>query len=283
MIDHYTTLGISQLAKKHEIKAAYRRLALRLHPDKNLGSEAACAAFQRVGALHVLLHCDKMLIHEKLVTAYEELHDESRRALYDAKLEDERFEREFMKGYSPTRSWYYRDYESQKSDWIDPDRREKMQKARLEEMWSEREKAALDRIKMAKSNVAAAQAEIEEWKRSETKQQKIERQAQDLWTYLSSPFNKIEAESAQVKATKRQEQVDMMDSKKLVLRFAQMELERCKQSLWAVKRQRKQVREEERQREVERCQEAYETAKRQRMWEKREEGRERRRYSGRRM
>lgn len=36
--DHYSLLGLSQNADKSQIKKAYRKLALRLHPDKFLTS-----------------------------------------------------------------------------------------------------------------------------------------------------------------------------------------------------------------------------------------------------
>lgn len=35
IIDYYRTLGVSQHAKYREIKAAYRRLAMKYHPDRN--------------------------------------------------------------------------------------------------------------------------------------------------------------------------------------------------------------------------------------------------------
>lgn len=64
-VDHYEALGIGQFASAQEIKAAYHKLSLRYHPDKNGGAQDAHARF--------------VLIRD----AYEVLKDEGTRADYD--------------------------------------------------------------------------------------------------------------------------------------------------------------------------------------------------------
>ena len=65
MTDHYKTLGVSRTATLVEIKAAYRKLAMLHHPDRNRGSGASAEKFLEVAA------------------AYEVLADPVKRAAYD--------------------------------------------------------------------------------------------------------------------------------------------------------------------------------------------------------
>jgi molecular chaperone DnaJ len=65
MADYYKTLGVSRDASADEIKKAYRKLAMEVHPDRNAGSKEAEARFKEVSE------------------AYEVLKDPDRRAHYD--------------------------------------------------------------------------------------------------------------------------------------------------------------------------------------------------------
>lgn len=68
MANYYETLKVSQKASSTEIKSAYRRLARKLHPDKNNGSEETARAFAGIAE------------------AYEVLRSPSERARYDKQL-----------------------------------------------------------------------------------------------------------------------------------------------------------------------------------------------------
>jgi molecular chaperone DnaJ len=68
--DHYQTLGVDRKAAPSEIKAAYRRLALRYHPDRNPGDKAAEERFKEVSfAYAVLSDEDKRIRYDRFGTA----------------------------------------------------------------------------------------------------------------------------------------------------------------------------------------------------------------------
>src|SRR5277367_210396 len=63
--DYYKTLGVARNATEAEIKAAYRKQALKHHPDRNSGNKEAEEKFKEVN------------------NAYQVLSDPQKRQLYD--------------------------------------------------------------------------------------------------------------------------------------------------------------------------------------------------------
>ncbi|HIP77669.1 MAG TPA: molecular chaperone DnaJ, partial [Kiloniellaceae bacterium] len=65
MKDYYETLGVSRDADGTAVKSAYRKLAMKFHPDRNPGDSEAEHRFKEINE------------------AYEVLKDEQKRAAYD--------------------------------------------------------------------------------------------------------------------------------------------------------------------------------------------------------
>ncbi len=57
--DHYKTLGVGREASAGEIKAAYRKLALQHHPDRNPGDRAAEERFKELSQAYAVLSDDE--------------------------------------------------------------------------------------------------------------------------------------------------------------------------------------------------------------------------------
>lgn len=54
-IDYYNVLGINKNATGKEIKAAYRKLARKYHPDMNANNTEAKRKFQEINEAHEVL------------------------------------------------------------------------------------------------------------------------------------------------------------------------------------------------------------------------------------
>ena len=64
--DYYEVLGVAQTASKEEIKKAYRKLALKYHPDKNPDNQEAEAKFKEASeAAEVLLSEEKRSSYDR--------------------------------------------------------------------------------------------------------------------------------------------------------------------------------------------------------------------------
>jgi len=71
--NYYEMLGVDKNAPSNEIKKAYRTLAIKYHPDRNLGNKAAEEKFKDINE------------------AYEVLSDQTRRVQYDESLKPKSF------------------------------------------------------------------------------------------------------------------------------------------------------------------------------------------------
>lgn len=107
MADYYKTLNVSPKASRNEIKSAYRRLARKLHPDKNNGSEETARAFAAIAE------------------AYEVLGNPKERAIYDQRRLQAQYngsnngDSVFASSNSHARRWRQMVYEHRYNEIID--------------------------------------------------------------------------------------------------------------------------------------------------------------------
>jgi DnaJ-class molecular chaperone len=58
-MEYYKILGVSKTATADEIKKAYRKLALKFHPDKNPDNKEAEAKFKKISEAYAVLSDQK--------------------------------------------------------------------------------------------------------------------------------------------------------------------------------------------------------------------------------
>jgi len=69
--DYYKTLGVDRKASTDEIRAAYRKLAMKYHPDKNPGDKKAEDRFKEINEAYQVLSDEKKRAHyDRLGSAY---------------------------------------------------------------------------------------------------------------------------------------------------------------------------------------------------------------------
>lgn len=92
MEEYYTILGISQGASQTEIKKAYRKLAMRYHPDKNDNGKDAEQKFIRLTEAYEILIGERKAPVKRVVrsTYQRRQHFDFRQASYRQRWENER-------------------------------------------------------------------------------------------------------------------------------------------------------------------------------------------------
>ena len=60
--DYYEVLGVDKTASEDEIKKAYRKIAIKHHPDRNPGDKEAEEKFKEAAEAYNVLHDPKHLI-----------------------------------------------------------------------------------------------------------------------------------------------------------------------------------------------------------------------------
>ena len=66
--DYYEVLGVNKSATPDQIKSAYRKLAVKHHPDKNKGDKAAEEKFKEASeAYHVLSNSERKQSYDCLL------------------------------------------------------------------------------------------------------------------------------------------------------------------------------------------------------------------------
>lgn len=145
MINHYDTLEIKFGASDAEIKKAFRRLAIKYHPDKNMGDEYFAKKFIEVKkAYDIFINPNTRTEYDRNLKAYldrqtQEERKEREDKKYQQKQEQKAKEEQFY--YEPFKPFYsFRDREQQETPQYNP----------IFDLWGKNLDASLEFFKLPK-------------------------------------------------------------------------------------------------------------------------------------
>ncbi|KAK4695977.1 hypothetical protein P7C71_g1866, partial [Lecanoromycetidae sp. Uapishka_2] len=214
--DFYQVLGVGRQAHRHEIKEAYRKLALQRHPDKNPGNPQAVADFQELNEAHETLSNDHFRSsydrkHRGASTShpnggYEEP-SPSDQEEFDKRAEERRTEGEWVAYMRARDEAEARNSRRQTREWF----------ARRARKWEE--------LHEAKARVRVTEARIENMEKLEHDHLYAEAQIRGYGNF-STARGVLDARNREmVNARRREARMDRMISQWAILNDARKELE----------------------------------------------------------
>lgn len=197
LTEAYAQLGLEQGVPLEQVRSAYKQLALRLHPDKNQGNEAATAQFQRLGEAYSIIQRhietgghsytdddygdhDDYFYFDSDSEEYGFYHAdddwEAERTAFFMYLFEEILKGRSGPGYNRYRS--YRDQRQPRAPETPQQREARFQRQREEQAQAERRRAEEERRRVQqKADRKAFEARMREKERKEAEQRKREKSA----------------------------------------------------------------------------------------------------------
>lgn len=113
-VDYYKILGVGRYASEEEIKAAYRDLSKKYHPDRNQGDAEAAKKMSEVNSAYQVLNDSKWHKKSEYDRKYDEYYAEIRRRRRE---EEERQEQSYQRRQQYSQQTGYQQSQQQRTQW----------------------------------------------------------------------------------------------------------------------------------------------------------------------